>query len=354
MAELTLRERLQPSLLDRLTDLAPENRRESLDQQSLSTQQMRQAVLRDLESPEEAIAELRSTFIDAAPPGKDLNDPSSCEPLQKLLQKWQAVNGSSRLIEVHKALLNIFEDGVGAVRVYVRVKYLADKGVPTAKIVADPDSATVTMGKTYGKFYGVFPEEFNNFAVYAGSTKEDSSGNLLMSGPDDKVQGMHSLFSQIQDGYTVVLFGYGLSGSGKSYTLFGSREQNMPGIVQIGLGGMKNVSSLTVASVFELYTNRNTKQDQIQGKEDRCGLCQGYQTHRISSSGLGGQRDDRLQEHGPEYRCHGYKRHKCPGGGDREVSPVASKGEESQGDSPEQRVQQVPLGLHIQDCFQEQ
>ena len=48
MAEGTNRERLQPSLLDRLTDLAPENRRESLDQQSLSTQQMRQAVLRDL------------------------------------------------------------------------------------------------------------------------------------------------------------------------------------------------------------------------------------------------------------------------------------------------------------------
>ncbi len=48
MAEGTNRERLQPSLLDRLTDLAPENRRESLDQQSLTTLQMRQAVLRDL------------------------------------------------------------------------------------------------------------------------------------------------------------------------------------------------------------------------------------------------------------------------------------------------------------------
>jgi type VI secretion system protein ImpF len=42
------RERLQPSLLDRLTDNAPETRRESLDQQSLSMIQLRQAVLRDL------------------------------------------------------------------------------------------------------------------------------------------------------------------------------------------------------------------------------------------------------------------------------------------------------------------
>jgi type VI secretion system protein ImpF len=48
MAELSRRERLQPSLLDRLTDMAPENRRESLDQQTLTMQQLRHAVLRDL------------------------------------------------------------------------------------------------------------------------------------------------------------------------------------------------------------------------------------------------------------------------------------------------------------------
>jgi len=48
MVELASRERLQPSLLDRLTDNAPEHRRESLDQQALSMQQLRHAVLRDL------------------------------------------------------------------------------------------------------------------------------------------------------------------------------------------------------------------------------------------------------------------------------------------------------------------
>ncbi len=48
MSELAGRERLQPSLLDRLTDAAPEHRRETLDQQTLSMMQLRQAVLRDL------------------------------------------------------------------------------------------------------------------------------------------------------------------------------------------------------------------------------------------------------------------------------------------------------------------
>jgi type VI secretion system protein ImpF len=48
MAEHASRERLQPSLLDRLTDPAPEQGRESFEQQTLGMQQLRQAVLRDL------------------------------------------------------------------------------------------------------------------------------------------------------------------------------------------------------------------------------------------------------------------------------------------------------------------
>jgi type VI secretion system protein ImpF len=48
MSGLKGRERLQPSLLDRLTDNAPAQKREGFDQQTLNTAQLRQAVLRDL------------------------------------------------------------------------------------------------------------------------------------------------------------------------------------------------------------------------------------------------------------------------------------------------------------------
>lgn len=48
MAELTSQERLQPSLLDRLTDLDPGKTTEPLDARVLSRQQLRAAVLRDL------------------------------------------------------------------------------------------------------------------------------------------------------------------------------------------------------------------------------------------------------------------------------------------------------------------
>jgi len=48
MAELLHTERLQPSLLDRLTDNAPDRLQEARDQRVLSMRQLRQSVLRDL------------------------------------------------------------------------------------------------------------------------------------------------------------------------------------------------------------------------------------------------------------------------------------------------------------------
>ncbi len=48
MGQWSLKERLQPSLLDRLTDLEPANTKESTSQQSMSQKQFKDAVIRDL------------------------------------------------------------------------------------------------------------------------------------------------------------------------------------------------------------------------------------------------------------------------------------------------------------------
>lgn len=48
MTESTPRERLQPSLLDRLTDEHPEKKQESRDKRVLTVQRLREVVLRDL------------------------------------------------------------------------------------------------------------------------------------------------------------------------------------------------------------------------------------------------------------------------------------------------------------------
>ena len=48
MAELTQKERLQPSLLDRLTDSEPDKKQESRDKRVLSLSKLREGVIRDL------------------------------------------------------------------------------------------------------------------------------------------------------------------------------------------------------------------------------------------------------------------------------------------------------------------
>ena len=48
MAELTQQERLQPALLDRLTDEAPDQQQESREKRVISMRQLRESVLRDL------------------------------------------------------------------------------------------------------------------------------------------------------------------------------------------------------------------------------------------------------------------------------------------------------------------
>lgn len=48
MAELSIQERLQPALLDRLTDENPETKTESRDSRVLSTRQLKECVKRDL------------------------------------------------------------------------------------------------------------------------------------------------------------------------------------------------------------------------------------------------------------------------------------------------------------------
>jgi type VI secretion system protein ImpF len=48
MAELTQQERLQPCLLDRLTDDEPEKKQEARDQRVVSLRRLREGVLRDL------------------------------------------------------------------------------------------------------------------------------------------------------------------------------------------------------------------------------------------------------------------------------------------------------------------
>lgn len=108
-------------------------------------------------------------------------------------------------------------------------------------------------GNTYGKFSGVFNESTNK-DVYS-----------------DDSQGLHNSFKQLEEGYSIVLFGYGLSGAGKTYTLLGGGTGHLreEGVLQLGLNDLKlKIHKIEIINIFEEYidTFLGNKYNQLRGK----------------------------------------------------------------------------------------
>lgn len=95
----------------------------------------------------------------------------------------------------------------------------------------------------YGPFFSVF-ENDTNMDVYRGIHKEP---------------GIQNIIQQVLTGTDVVLFGYGLSGSGKTYTLLGSPTEN--GMVQFAIDELLKKGSTINMQVEELYGRLNPRQD---------------------------------------------------------------------------------------------
>lgn len=148
-------------------------------------------------------------------------------------------------------LLNFYEDLGGAIRVYVRIK----GSIPNSVVSKDKDYVqfkgcwrpTDTEPDLFGKFYNVYPENFTNKQIYTGCIDNNENGRCCLQS-DEK--GICRLINQLQNGYHLVLFGYGVSGSGKTHTLFGNYDTKEPGLVQMAIknSGAKKVN---IHSIFE-------------------------------------------------------------------------------------------------------
>ena len=158
------------------------------------------------------------------------NVPSEfCEELNNISIYWDNNIGIFR--EQDRILTNIYEDLSGAVRVYIKIKPLI--GIEqkentvyiesqTKKVTVDCSKiANVNKKQTYGEFYGVFDDTFTNKDVYTGIQGSGDLSELeiditkIEESADTVSPGLYSTFKQVEDGYSIVLFGYGLSGSGK-------------------------------------------------------------------------------------------------------------------------------------------
>ena len=212
--------------------------------------------------------------------------PDFCSDLVNILEYWKANETIYR--EQDRQLTNIYEDLSGAVRVYIRIKPLpksesatntltlySPNNKKTKSIILDCSNVpnAKVQKNTYGEFYGVFEDAYSNLDVYTGiqntigtpgSAKVDID-NILESA-DSVSPGLYSTFQQVEDGYSIVIFGYGLSGSGKTYTLLGSKGREY-GLLHYGLANLKNVSNIKLKYLFEQYISSfNITLNKMSGK----------------------------------------------------------------------------------------
>jgi cob(I)alamin adenosyltransferase len=155
--------------------------------------------------------------------------PAFCDQLNVISEYWDANVGIFR--EQDRQLTNIYEDLSGAVRVYIKIKPLIGieqknntvfiEGKSKRVTVDCSDVPNVNKKDTFGDFYGIFDESFSNRDVYTGIQSSGDPGNTkvdvenITESTDTVHPGLYSTFAQVEDGYSIVLFGYGLSGSGK-------------------------------------------------------------------------------------------------------------------------------------------
>jgi hypothetical protein len=201
--------------------------------------------------------------------------PTFCNELVNLIDYWNVNKLKYR--EQDRILTNIYEDLSGAVRVYIRIKPMigVEQKMNTVSIetienkkqkllTIDCTEKTVDQDeksgkKTFGEFYGIFDDTFTNLDVYTGQsnsaefnkTKTKVDLDSLVESSDTISPGVYNSFKQVEDGYSIVIFGYGLSGSGKTMTLLGSK--GIPGLLHYGLDNLQNVSNIRLKYLFEQY-----------------------------------------------------------------------------------------------------
>lgn len=195
--------------------------------------------------------------------------PTFCNELNVISEYWDA--NISMFREQDSQLTNIYEDLSGAVRVYIKIKPLIGIEQKNNTVFIEGKSKRVTVDcsgviginkkETFGEFYGIFDESFTNKDVYTGVQDITSQSdnlkvniNNIIESVDTVHPGLYSTFAQVEDGYSIVLFGYGASGSGKTFTLLG--QDSSPGLLHFGLSNLKGVQQIKLKYLFEQYIGK--------------------------------------------------------------------------------------------------
>jgi hypothetical protein len=187
--------------------------------------------------------------------------PDYCNDLENLSIYW---NENKHIFqEQDRILTNLYEDLSGAVRVYIKIKPLLSGQTQAIQYELNDTHTQITVrdvdtSKTFGNFYYVYEPEYTNVDAFLGRhvpEHEARSLKLDTSTIDETYrEAIYNSFKQVEDGYSIVMFGYGASGSGKTYVLLG--DQYHPGLIHYGLANLSGYKSIKIKNIFEQYIHK--------------------------------------------------------------------------------------------------
>ena len=183
--------------------------------------------------------------------------PEYCNELENLSIYWNENKDAFRYQD--HILTGIYEDLSGAVRVYIKIKPLLQDQTQAVQISINDINTRITVSdqnetKSFGEFYNVYEPEYSNMDMITGTITSTEAKNLKLDTEAidaSSHKALYNTFKQVQDGYSIVFFGYGVSGSGKTRVLLG--DQNTPGIIHYGLANLVGVKRVIVKNIFEQY-----------------------------------------------------------------------------------------------------
>jgi HAMP domain-containing protein len=191
-------------------------------------------------------------------------DPQFCRDLDTINQYWQ--ENVQVYNEQDFQLMNIYEDLSGAIRIYVKIKPLLGIQQKNDTVIVNKKDTSITVDcsnvpsfdrdikkEVFSNFNGIFDESFNNAEVFTGIPGAVANSEFKFDEPS-ATGSLQNAFAQVRDGYSIVLFGYGTSGSGKTRLLLG--ESDVPGLIHYALSNLTGVENIRIKNIFEQGIDR--------------------------------------------------------------------------------------------------
>ena len=203
---------------------------------------------------------------------------TNCHSLQEVLKDYKSKFDNDTYVKY----VNLYEDIAGVVRIYARInkklcELVKDKIItketnednnrcPTAIIVQNKDNKNCSryiqipsLHKNYGPYFGVFSNATNSDLLNGFDThnpKQSITDTTGCTMTFDSSRAIKPTIDQVIDGYNVNIFGYGYSGAGKTFTLYGAGKDNK-GIVQEifnkTANNKFNNETIEITRIIELY-----------------------------------------------------------------------------------------------------